>query len=386
MADIRHKYDLLDYHNAKNDFMDFEYVESMKDSLANILKAYDLHGEIIGYHMTPLAVSFDVDPGIGESIKEYKKIRVDLEVHMAWAVEIGGIFEKEGVLEITIKRWERPLIGLRDIMESDVFQNSGYEIPIAAGMEVRGNPLIIDLAKTPHLLVAGTTGSGKSIFLNDIIMSILLNKSPKDVHLVMFDPKRVEFGAYAGIPHLSRHIIYDQRDAINTLRWLDAEMMNRYNTFVQCGVKDIDAYNLKVEPSQKLHRIVMIIDEYMELMYQAITEFEDLIQRLSRMARASGIHLVLATQRPSKDVITSNIKANIPCRASFTVVDWRESKTILDRTGAEKLLGNGDMLYSEGTSSVPIHAQAAYVSYDEIDRAIEELKKEGKRVYRNNAE
>ncbi|RKM59531.1 DNA translocase FtsK [Butyrivibrio sp. XB500-5] len=375
MIKSNNMYDLLDYHNIQNDFTDNEYVQTMKEKLVELLKSYGAYGEIVEYYMTPFAVTFVVDPDSGESIKEFKRLRVDLEVHMAWPIEIVNIVEKEGVFGIVVKRWERPLIGLRDIMESDEFINSGYEIPIAAGMDVLGKPLIFDLAKTPHLLVAGTTGSGKSIFLNDIIMSILLNKTPEEVQLMMVDPKRVEFGAYNGIPHLSKPVIYDIREAVNAVKWLDAEMVVRYNTFVKYNAKDIDAYNMAADEDNKSPRIVMIIDEYMELMYQPESEFEELIQRISRMARASGIHLVLATQRPSKDVITSNIKANIPCRASFTVVDWRESKTILDRTGAEKLLGNGDMLYSEGSAAIPVHAQAAYVSYEEIDRVIDAVRK-----------
>ncbi|MBQ6407074.1 MAG: DNA translocase FtsK, partial [Butyrivibrio sp.] len=266
---------------------------------------------------------------------------------------------------------------LRDIMETEEFKNAGCEIPIAAGMDVLGKPFVFDLVEAPHLLVAGTTGSGKSVFLNDIILSILYTKTPREVQLVMIDPKMVELGAYRGIPHLYMPIINDSYKALSAMETVDKEMMRRYELFSSLGVKTIDDYNKQVAEEAKLPRIVIIIDEYMEMMYSAPDNLESLVERISRLARAAGVHLVMATQRPSSDVITPNIKANLPCRASFTVIDWRESKTILDRTGAERLLGNGDMLFSTSGASVPIHAQAAYVDYDEVDQVIDALKQSG---------
>ncbi len=373
MGALMNNYNQLDYHNSKNDFTDFEYVQAMKEDLVSTLRAFKVMGEIVDIHMTPFAVMFDVNPEPGESIKTYRKLRVDLEVHMASPIEIVSLEEKEGIIGIVIKRWTRPLIGLRDIMESDEFQNCNYVIPIAAGMDVLGKPFVFDITQAPHLLVAGTTGSGKSVFLNTIIMSIILNKTPDEVELIMVDPKMVELGAYNSIPHLIQPVIYDNRETLNSLRWLDSEMMRRYNLFASVGVKTIHDYNNTVSTDERLSRIVMIIDEYMELMYYAPEELEELVKRISRLARSAGVHLVMSTQRPSKNVITPEIKANIPCRASFTVVDWRESKTILDRTGAERLLGSGDMLFSEAASSIPVHAQSAYVSYKEIDRVIENM-------------
>ncbi len=375
MVTAANNYKQLDYHNSKNDFTDYESVQAMKEELEGVLQAFKVKGEIVDVHMTPFAVMFDVNPEPGESIKTYRKLRIDLEVHMASPIEIVALEEKAGVIGIIIKRWTRPLIGLRDIMESDEFQQCNYNIPIAAGMDVLGKPFVFDLSKAPHLLVAGTTGSGKSVFLNAIIMSIILNKTPDEVELIMVDPKRVELGGYNGIPHLIQPVLFDNRETLNALRWLDTEMMRRYNLFAPIDVKTIDDYNNKVSAAEKLPRIVMIIDEYMELMYYAPEELEELVKIISRLARSAGVHLVMTTQRPSKNVITPEIKANIPCRASFTVVDWRESKTILDRTGAERLLGGGDMLFSEAASSIPVHAQAAYVSYKEIDRVIESFGK-----------
>lgn len=186
--------------------------------------------------------------------------------------------------------------------------------------------------------------------------------------MIMVDPKRVELGPFNGIPHLMMPVIHNVRESLDAMRWIDGEMDRRYRLFDAAGVKNIESYNRNED--ERLPRLLVIVDEYMEMMFEAPKELENLIMRIARMARASGIHLVLATQRPSSDIITSGIKANIPCRASFTVVDWRESKTIIDRTGAERLLGSGDMLYSPAEAAVPIHAQASYASNEEIDAII----------------
>jgi S-DNA-T family DNA segregation ATPase FtsK/SpoIIIE len=366
--------ELLELHNTTNNFMDREYVQAMAEELSSTLEAFKLKGKITDIRMTPFAVLFDVMPDPGESIKSFKNSRIDLEVHMASPVEIVGIGERQYTIGLAIKNWDRAIIGLRDIMQTNEFKNNTFTIPVAGGMDVLGKPFIFDLAQTPHLLVAGATGSGKSVFLNDIIMSIIYTRTPDEVQLVMIDPKMVELGAYNGIPHLYMPVIYDSKKALSALSVLDKEMMRRYEVFASQGVKDIESYNNLVPAAEKLYRIVIIIDEYMEMMMEAPDELEELVKRVSRLARASGIHLVMATQRPSAKVITPEIKANIPCRASFTVVDWRESKTILDRTGAERLLGDGDMLYSSAESAVPTHAQAAYVSNQEVDRVIEKVK------------
>lgn len=365
---------LLELHNTTNNFMDREYVQAMAEELSSTLEAFKLKGKITDIRMTPFAVLFDVMPDPGESIKSFKNSRIDLEVHMASPVEIVGIGERQYTIGLAVKNWDRAVIGLRDIMETKEFRENDYIIPIASGMDVLGKPFIFDLAQTPHLLVAGATGSGKSVFLNDIIMSIIYNRTPDEVRLVMIDPKMVELGAYNGIPHMYTPVIYDAKKALSALQVIDKEMMHRYEIFASLGVKDIETYNNMVNESDKLFRIVIVIDEYMEMMMEAPDELEDMVRRISRLARASGIHLVMATQRPSAKIITPEIKANIPCRASFTVVDWRESKTILDRTGAERLLGDGDMLYSSAESAVPTHAQAAFVSNQEVDKVIEAIK------------
>ena len=365
--------ELLEHHNTKTRFTDGDYVEAMAQELSSTLEAFKVKGTITDIRMTPFAVLFDIVPDPGVSVKIFHNLRVDLEVHMASPVEIVSMGEKKFTIGLAIKNWERPLIGLRDIMETREFKENNYVLPVAAGMDVLGKPFIFDLVEAPHLLVAGTTGSGKSTFLNSIILSILFTRTPEQVRLMMIDPKRIELTAYNSIPHMLMPVITDSREAFKGLAWIEDEMKRRYDIFSTKGVKNLASYN-QLPSTPKMPRIVIIVDEYMEMMFHAPIELENSIKRLSRLARAAGIHLVLATQRPSSDVITNDIKTNLPCRASFTVVDWRESKTILDRTGAERLLGNGDMLYSAAESAVPIHAQAAYVSYEEVDRVITSIR------------
>ena len=364
---------LQDYH-TENSFTDREYVKAMAEELSSTLEAYKVDAKITDYGMTPFAVRFDVMPAPGTSVKNFKNIRTELELWMASPVEITSEGNGKYTISISVKSLNRPIIGLREIIQSPEFMESTGILPIAAGQDALGNPFVFDLAETPHLLIAGTTGSGKSVFINDIILSIMLRNSPDDVRFIMIDPKRVELGPYNGVPYLMSPVVYDNGAALATLSTINEEMRRRYNVFAEAGVRKLEDYNTKCAEDGKLPRIVIVIDEYMDMITDAPKELEELIASFARLGRASGIHLVLATQRPSSDVITGSIKANIPCRASFTVVDWRESKTILDRTGAERLLGSGDMLYSTTESSFPIHAQASFVSEDEIDAIISYFK------------
>ncbi len=363
----------LQYHNSKNKFTDEVFVKDLSERLRATLDDFGVKAEVTGYRMNPCAVLFDVVPEMGVAVKEFRHLRLEMEYYLASPVEIVNIGEKQFTIGIAVKNLERPVIGLRDIMESDAFRNNDYILPIACGMNVTGTPFVFDLAATPHILVAGTTGSGKSTFLNSIILSIIYTKTPSEVQFIMIDPKRVEFECYNQIPFMANRVISDPLDAIDVLKWVDSEMMHRYDLLSEYGVKNIDSYNEKVSGDDKLPRIVIIVDEYMDMMISAPKELENQIKRLARLARASGIHLVLATQRPSAKVITSDIKANIPCRGSFTVVDGRESRSIIDRTGAERLLGNGDMLFSTSDSGEPKHIQACYVSYNEIDSVIHSI-------------
>ena len=360
---------LLKDYQIETRFNDSAFVDSLRAELANTLDAYKVRAAITGSRSTPFAVMFDVQPEKGVRVKAIKRIRTELEIFLGAPVEITGIGEKQYTVVLTVKDLARPIVGLKSILESKEFNQEKHVIPIAAGMDLLGKPLVFDLANTPHLLVAGTTGSGKSTFVNDIILSILFSRTPEEVRLILVDPRIVELSVYSQIPHLEFPIVSDTSKSLGALRWANAEMDQRYRSFSDQKVRDINAYNEK-HKYDKMSRIVVLVDEYMEMMFQAPVEVENLITRLSRMGRAAGIHLILVTQRPSSDVITNDIKANIPCRTSFTVVDWRESKTILDRTGAERLLGNGDMLYSPAETAEPVHAQAAYVSDAEIDAVI----------------
>ena len=366
--------DLLEYHNEKTKFTDREYVKELGEKLSEILQDYKVDAVVRGCRRTPVSAMFDVIPGEKVSVKSIRNLRQELELWLESPVEIVDHGAEMFTIGVAIKNWNNaPTVGLREILESEEFQNSEYELPIAAGMDIIGRPFIFDLAAAPNLLLAGTTGSGKSVFLNDIIMSLIYNKSPEEVQFCMVDPKRVELGLYDRLPHMFEPVAFDTEDALSLMKYVDKIMEDRYQLFAAMGVRKIEDYNQKCPPENRLCRIVIIIDEYMEMMFQAPKELEDMVGHVARLARASGIHLIMATQRPSAKVVTGSIKANLPCRASFTVLDKRESKTILDRTGAERLLGNGDMLFSAADAAEPVHAQAAYVSEEEVDRVVREL-------------
>ena len=367
--------DLLEDYHIENKFTNRDFAKNQAEVLSNNLKAFKVGAVIQNIRMTPLAILFDVFPDVGVSVKKIKDLRVDLEVQFGAPVEIVSIGDKQYSVKIAMKNLERPIVGLKSILKSDEFVKCSFEIPIAAGMDIVGSPFVFDLAEAPHMLVAGCSGSGKSVFINDLLLSVMYTKSPKEVRLILIDPKRVELGAYAGLPHLMMPVAFTSQEAFSVFNSVKAEMEKRYKLMSAARVKNIDAYNSKQNDRDKLPRIIIVVEEYMDMMEEAPKELENVVSSIARMARAAGIHLVLSTQRPSSDIISSSIKANLPCRASFTVVDWRESKIILDRTGAERLLGNGDLLYSATETDKPIHAQAAYVSYTELDSVIAYLKR-----------
>lgn len=368
--------DLLMDRTINNEFMDPDYVQEMSNELAFTLKSFGVDVEITGVKMTPYAVMFDAVPAEGVSVKTIRRLHADLELHMASPVEITSQGDKQYTIGISVKKLQRPIIGLREILKTPDFEavvKKPHSLPVAAGMDVLGKPFCFDLSETPNLLVAGTTGSGKSVFLNDIILSLLFTRTPEEVNLYMVDQKIVDLIFYNGVPHLKMPVVVEKKKSLELMRQVDAEMDRRFQLFAAKRVKNIDAYNEVVSVEERLPRQVIVIDEYMEMMFDAPKELEAIIAKIASRARATGTHLILATQRPSTDVITNAIKSRIPCRASFTVVDWRESKTILDRTGAERLLGSGDMLYSIGDSALPVHCQAAYVSDNEVDIIIEDI-------------
>ena len=292
---------------------------------------------------------------------------------------------------IEVPNKENSTVMLRDLLETEEFKNSKSKISFAAGRDIAGKVVVADIAKMPHLLVAGATGSGKSVCINTLIMSILYKASPEEVKLLMIDPKVVELSVYNGIPHLMIPVVTDPKKAAGALNWAVSEMTKRYQLFAEYNVRDMKGYNDKIaqlpveegkELPQKMPQIVIIVDELADLMMVAHGEVEDAICRLAQLARAAGIHLVLATQRPSVDVITGLIKANMPSRIAFSVSSGVDSRTIIDMNGAEKLLGKGDMLFYPAGYQKPARVQGAFVSDKEVQSVVDFLKsKNGESVY-----
>ena len=279
---------------------------------------------------------------------------------------------------------EKEAVHLRGVLDSDKFRSSDSKLTIALGKDVAGNVQLADISKMPHVLIAGSTGSGKSVCINTIITSIIYNAKPSEVKFVMVDPKVVELSVYNGIPHLLIPVVTDPRKAAGALAWAVQEMDNRYNLFAAKGVRDLKGYNKAIEKEEetgKLPQIVIIIDELADLMMVAKNDVEDAICRLAQKARAAGMHLVIATQRPSVDVITGLIKANVPSRIAFAVSSQVDSRTILDSIGAEKLLGKGDMLFFPAGAPKPSRVQGAFVSDDEVEKIVDFIKSNGTATY-----
>ncbi len=278
----------------------------------------------------------------------------------------------------------REAVHLREVLDSDVFKTNESKLAIALGKDVAGEVQLADIAKMPHILIAGSTGSGKSVCINTIITSILYHAKPSEVKFVMVDPKVVELSVYNGIPHLLIPVVTDPRKAAGALAWAVQEMDNRYNLFAQKGVRDLKGYNKAIEHEEgigQLPQIVIIVDELADLMMVAKNDVEDAICRLAQKARAAGMHLVIATQRPSVDVITGLIKANVPSRIAFAVSSQVDSRTILDSVGAEKLLGKGDMLYFPSGAPKPARVQGAFVTDDEVEKIVSFIKSNGTATY-----
>jgi len=299
-------------------------------------------------------------------------------------IRIEAPIPNKSAVGIEVPNKEIAVVYLRDIIESPEFQNNSSKLSVALGKDVAGAPIVADLQKMPHLLIAGATGTGKSVCINTIISSLLFKAQPSEVKLLMVDPKVVELNVYNNIPHLVSPVVTDPKKAATALKWVVAEMENRYSLFASNGARDIHKYNEILKERQNdgiLPYIVVIIDELADLMMVAPNDVEDAICRIAQMARAAGIHLVIATQRPSVDVITGLIKANIPSRISFAVSSQIDSRTILDIGGAEKLLGKGDMLYYPSGASKPIRVQGCFISDKEVEAVTDFWKKQAKPEY-----
>jgi S-DNA-T family DNA segregation ATPase FtsK/SpoIIIE len=382
---------LLDAAKAGNKIDERELMDAARQ-LEEKCREFSVDGSVAQIHPGPVVTTFEFKPEAGVKYSKITGLADDLSLAMqAESVLIDRIPGKSTV-GIQIPNPNRETISLRELLESEQYQRSTSKLTIALGKTIHGEPYVTDLATMPHLLIAGSTGTGKSVGLNAMLTSVLYRATPDDVRMIMIDPKRLELGMYEEIPHLMTPVVVDPKKAANALRWAVREMEERYKTLAAEGVRNIEQYNrnirLAAEEGHKgddmpkpLPFIVVVIDELADLMMVASNEVEESICRLAQMARAVGIHLILATQRPSVDVITGLIKANLPSRVSFRVSSKTDSRTILDSNGAEQLLGRGDMLFLPPASSRCIRLHGPYISEQESARLASFLRKQGKPTY-----
>ncbi len=352
--------------------------------LQQTLNSFGVHVTVTNVSCGPSVTRYELLPEQGVKVSKIVALSDDIKLNLAAAdIRIEAPIPGKAAVGIEVPNTENSMVALRDLFESDEFQNHPSKIAFATGMDIAGKAVVSDIAKMPHLLVAGATGSGKSVCINTIIMSILYKAHPDEVKLIMIDPKVVELSVYNGIPHLFIPVVTDPKKAAGALNWAVAEMTDRYNKFAEYGVRDLKGYNKKVEAldgiedenkPKKLPQIVIIVDELADLMMVAPGEVEDAICRLAQLARACGIHLIIATQRPSVNVITGLIKANMPSRIAFSVSSGVDSRTIIDMNGAEKLLGKGDMLFYPQGYQKPARVQGAFVSDEEVADVVDFLK------------
>lgn len=366
-----------------SDSLDKSEILKNAEHLEKTLGNFGIRGKVMEISRGPTITRYELQPEAGIKLSKIIALADDLALNMAVSqVRIAPVPGKVAV-GIEIPNEENSMVQIREILESDAFKSSKSKLTMALGKNISGKPVVFDLGDMPHLLIAGATGSGKSVCVNTIITSLLFNATPDEVKLLMIDPKVVELNVYNGIPHLILPVVTNPKKASIALGWAVNEMNRRYESFAQQQVKDIDGYNRK-NPQAALPKIVVIIDELADLMMVAPNQVEDAIARLAQMARAAGIHLIVATQRPSVDVITGLIKANITSRIAFSVSSQVDSRTILDSAGAEKLLGKGDMLFSPVGAQKPLRLQGAFISEEEIDKIVTHIKKQAGEVVYNH--
>ncbi|MCI1964857.1 MAG: DNA translocase FtsK [Oscillospiraceae bacterium] len=363
--------------------------------LVDTLKSFGVQTTFVGYSRGPAVTRYELQPASGVKISKITNLSDDLSMNLATAgIRIEAPIPGKAAVGIEVPNKKNTVVRMRELVESNSFTAAKSRLTVTLGRDIAGGVAVTDLAKMPHLLIAGATGSGKSVCINSMIISLLYKSSPEDVRFLMIDPKVVELGIYNGIPHLLVPVVTDPRKAAGALSWAVNEMLKRYKIFASKNVRDLSAYNALAarcnykdeedQPMEHMPQIVIIIDELADLMMAAPNEVEDSICRLAQMARAAGMHLVIATQRPSVDVITGIIKANIPSRIAFAVSSQVDSRTILDMGGAEKLLGRGDMLFSPVSSQKPIRIQGCFVSDSEIESIAGFTKKTQEADYSEN--
>jgi S-DNA-T family DNA segregation ATPase FtsK/SpoIIIE len=389
------------------------YSESALEAMSRLVEMklldFGIEVEVVAVQPGPVITRFELQPGAGVKVSQISNLAKDLARALsAISVRVVEVIPGKSVIGLEIPNESREIVALSEILESSDYDEAGSPLTLALGKDIGGQPVVVDLARMPHLLVAGTTGSGKSVAVNAMILSLLYKSLPGDVRLIMIDPKMLELSVYEGIPHLLTPVVTDMKEAANALRWCVGEMERRYQLMAALGVRNIGGYNRKVQeaieagepipdplfkPDELLEEepeppdleplpfIVVIIDELADLMMVVGKKVEELIARLAQKARAAGIHLILATQRPSVDVITGLIKANIPTRIAFQVSAKVDSRTILDQGGADQLLGHGDMLYLAPGTGVPTRVHGAYVDDAEVHRVVDHLKGRGEPDY-----
>ena len=353
--------------------------------LQKTLYSFGVSAKVENVSVGPAITRYELKPAEGVRVNKIANLADDIALSLAAeTIRIEAPIPGKQAVGIEVPNKQKEAVHLREVIESDEFQDNKSKLSVALGKDVAGNTLVADIAKMPHVLIAGSTGSGKSVCINTIITSVIYNAKPSEVKFVMVDPKVVELSVYNGIPHLLIPVVTDPKKAAGALAWAVQEMDNRYNLFAKKGVRDLKGYNAAIEKEEeagKLPQIVIIIDELADLMMVAAKDVEDAICRLAQKARAAGMHLVIATQRPSVDVITGIIKANVPSRIAFAVSSQVDSRTILDSVGAEKLLGKGDMLFFPSGVPKPTRAQGAFVSDEEVEKIVDFVKSNGTATY-----
>ncbi|MBM14414.1 MAG: cell division protein FtsK, partial [Halieaceae bacterium] len=406
----------LDLLDAPSDSSQRGYSADELESLSRLLelklKDFGVVAEVVAVCPGPVVTRFEIQPAAGVKVSRISNLAKDLARSLAViSVRVVEVIPGKSVVGIEIPNADRQTVNFRDVLASKTFDDSRSMLTLALGHDIAGAPVVADLSKMPHCLVAGTTGSGKSVGVNCMLVSLLYKATPADVRMILVDPKMLELSVYDGIPHLLTPVITDMKDAADGLRWCVAEMERRYKLMSLLGVRNLQGYNRKVLDAEKggkaipdpmwkpdpvlelseeeqvhptlekLPSIVVVIDEFADMMMIVGKKVEELIARIAQKARAAGIHLILATQRPSVDVITGLIKANIPSRIAFSVSSRVDSRTILDQGGADQLLGYGDMLYLPAGSSVPVRVHGAFCSDDEVHRVVADWKRRGDPQY-----
>lgn len=369
---------LLNVNKVKNSISNQEIIKNGK-IIEKTLDNFNMDCNITAINKGPVITCYELKPAPGIKLSRIVSLADNISMALGSSdIRIEAPIPGKTVVGIEVANKIKDSVSLREILESDEFKNTKSDVPLTLGKDVEGNIIISSISDMPHLLIAGATGSGKSVCINTIIINILYKSSPKDVRLLLIDPKVVELSVYNGIPHLLIPVVTNPKKAGYALNWAVDEMEKRYKLFAEAQVRDINGYNKKKEKegkgSSKLPIIVIIVDELADLMMVSSNEIEDYIARLAQMARACGMHLILATQRPSVDVITGTIKANIPSRIAFAVSSAIDSRTILDQSGAEKLLGKGDMLFFPSSASKPKRVQGAFISDEEVEKVVDFIK------------